>query len=547
MTLSRSDRQTTFAATSLILAHSIPVLRGLETHLNQMSHQIMPNDTSTSSSTNSLLHYSSYFKVAICKPCGFAIQPSAITQHLKSKHKVYRADREQILREIATWSLRQPVEVIYPHETIPAVPLIEVLDGFSCSYQGCDFLSVASKTMRRHSVVEHGIACPESGLQPVRLQTLFRGSCVRYFRVSVGNVQFANASRNASVSEDGSSSSQFTSPRLDRSLKFALLASDDALEPRQYEDSHCALMSHYLTQTCHTLRHSGPEAYYTQLLPLLSERCKYLKYGMFAITAMHLAVVHEQSSSHDTHDYKQMAAFYLMESLPAYRAAVDAVDHGNVEYIIAYSNCLMIARCGNLRLTYVKTLDNAPTEISSELRKHDAWEDLLSYVKITWANTQAARSGLQRADPDQKLAWVLPQHYPRPSGAQIYTEPLNRLRSSFETCAPDLPGTADILHHCFDVLSDSYVAGFVPAPGRAFDGILTWTSGISRDYIGLLERRHPHALALLAYFCVLYRPLQSYWWLTDHGKIMLKAIMDVSPGLHNLIEWPWQQLYMTCT
>jgi len=31
--------------------------------------------------------------------------------------------------------------------------------------------------------------------------------------------------------------------------------------------------------------------------------------------------------------------------------------------------------------------------------------------------------------------------------------------------------------------------------------------------------------------------------LADHGKITLKVIMDVSPGLDDLVVWPWQQLY----
>jgi len=508
-----------------------------------MDCQSTPNDTSASS--DGLLHHSSHFKVVICRPCGFAVQPNAIAQHLKAKHKVYRADREKTLREVAAWTLLQPTQVNYPNETIPAVPMIEVLDGFHCSQQECDFLCVASKNMQRHSIAVHGIACSESGLQPVHLQTLFRGSRVRYFRVSVGNTQSDTKTRDAShtIARSRSSSSQLAVPRLDHSLHSAVLTSDIPLEPTQIGDSHRALLSHYLTETCHTLRHSGPEAYYTQLLPQLSDQCKYLKWGIFAVAAMHLAVIDEQNSSHNTQKYKQMATLYLVESLPEYRAAVDAVDHSNLACIIAYSNCLMIARCANLRLTYGRTLDCPVVDSNNELRKHEAWEDLLSYVKITWGNTQAARSVLKRADPDQKLSWVLPQHYPRPPGAQIYTEALTRLSSSFETRAPNLPGTGEILQHSFDVLLDSYIAGFEPAPGRTFDGILTWTSGISREYIGLLERKQPHALALLAHFCVLFKPLQNYWWLADHGKITLKVIMDVSPGLDDLVVWPWQQLY----
>jgi len=504
-----------------------------------MEYQSTPTGSLTTS--NNLLHYSSHFKVVICEPCGFAIQPNAITQHLKAKHKVYRADRETTLREIAAWTLLQPAEVVYPRESMTAVPMIEVLDGFHCAHQGCEFLCVAAKTMRRHSVVVHGVACPESALLSVHLQTLFRGSQVRYFRVSSGNTQATTTPQNPchAPPTSRSLSSQIAFSHLDPSLQFVSPAIHDTLQLGQYEESARTLLSHYLTQTCYTLRHSGPVAYYTQLLPQLLDRCKYLKHGIFAVAAMHLAILHEQNNSYTTR-YYQMAALHLSESLPLYRAAVDAADQSNIEYIIAYSNCLMIARCANLRLTYGRTL-NSPPGSNSALRKAEAWEDLLSYVRITWGNTQAARSVLQHADRDQHLSWVLPQHYPRPLGIQVYTEPLTRLRSSFETCEK---GVEDILQHAFDVLLDSYVAGYDPDPARTFDGILTWTSGMSREYIGLLERRQSHALALLAHFSVLMKPLQSYWWLADHGKIMLKAIMDISPGPEDsLVVWPWQQLY----
>jgi hypothetical protein len=72
---------------------------------------IMPSNTPLPSQ---LLHYLLPHQVLICKECRYAIQPSAISRHLKELHRIYHSDRHEFMEYAQSLDLANPRDVILP-------------------------------------------------------------------------------------------------------------------------------------------------------------------------------------------------------------------------------------------------------------------------------------------------------------------------------------------------------------------------------------------------------------------------------------------------
>ena len=144
-----------------------------------------------------LLEYNSKYSLLICRQCQYAIQKNALESHLL-RHKIYRSDRQCLLTAIAQLHLLEPQNVTLPAPGLPPVDALPVLSGYRCTAAACQHLTVSSKRMKRHwsDIHRHGGSVPllASFARPVKLQTFFRGTQVRYFEVASLNVSLFNAS-----------------------------------------------------------------------------------------------------------------------------------------------------------------------------------------------------------------------------------------------------------------------------------------------------------------------------------------------------------------
>ena len=134
-----------------------------------------------------LLEYNSKYRLLICRECQYAIQKTALGSHLL-RHKIYRGDRQRLLSSIAQLDLLEPHHVPLPAPGSPPVDALPVLSGYRCAAAGCQHLTASSKRMKRHWSGVHGLSgsvTPSSSFaHPVKLQTFFRGTKIRYFEVA---------------------------------------------------------------------------------------------------------------------------------------------------------------------------------------------------------------------------------------------------------------------------------------------------------------------------------------------------------------------------
>ena len=132
-----------------------------------------------------LLEYDSRYGVLICRECQYAIQKSALGSHLL-RHKIYREKRRRLLSTIAELDLLEPHHVPLPPPASPPIDALPIISGYRCTLGECGNLCASFKRMRRHRCEVHGLREPlnSSFAYPVKLQTFFRGTKLRYFEVT---------------------------------------------------------------------------------------------------------------------------------------------------------------------------------------------------------------------------------------------------------------------------------------------------------------------------------------------------------------------------
>lgn len=135
-----------------------------------------------------LLQYLSRYKVVVCTSCQYAVQPSAISRHLKDIHHIIRSHRRPFMQYVSTLDLDEPEQVIQStngSQEFP-IPHLPVQEGLMCEYEGCSHLCASTKRMQSHWSAVHGRQGePILDWRSVPLQTFFKGNLLRYF-TSVG-------------------------------------------------------------------------------------------------------------------------------------------------------------------------------------------------------------------------------------------------------------------------------------------------------------------------------------------------------------------------
>jgi hypothetical protein len=76
-----------------------------------------------------------------------------------------------------------------------------------------------------------------------------------------------------------------------------------------------------------------------------------------------------------------------------------------------------------------------------------------------------------------------------------------------------------------------------------FRGFYTWIFEIDREYLKLLKDTDSEALCVLAFYTVLLKDLDKYWWMEGWAVHILQRIYTLLDGTYRLwIRWPIEQV-----
>ncbi|KAH6666064.1 hypothetical protein B0J14DRAFT_605216 [Halenospora varia] len=484
---------------------------------------------SATTARENLLHYLPQHKVLICKKCRYAIQPSAISRHLKDLHHIYRSERKQLLEYAKALPLADPREVILPSPYEPSIDLLPTESGLACSAEGCAHLCVTVKRMKSHWVTAHrDVVGNVLQWRPVTLQTFFRGNQLRYFVID---------STPLTKSEPCSSTeSSPSSPLLGTPL------------PEDWTPQDVALFKHFRTSTYHTLgRRSESRYLWGNTIVLISIEYEFLKHGILACSALHLAHLQPSSRRH----YHMVATMHQDLALPLFRFAIAQTTTENCNAILAFSQLLIV-------LCYASEATDEDL-LFVRGKKDSGLPDWLQIIRGSCAMFSAVWSVMEngilsniinegRVTHDEALP-IAPEN-------PIHDAQLRGLIHFPWLGNVAIPEGLPVLFVLEGERMQTYTSALI-ALSRAFvmaeaakekglfsiwTAVQIWPARISMDYLELLKKRDPGALVLLAHYCVLLEPLEEHWFMTGFRKRLLMRIwrqLDVE--LKKWIEWPMKE------
>ncbi|KAF2209452.1 hypothetical protein CERZMDRAFT_100246 [Cercospora zeae-maydis SCOH1-5] len=484
-----------------------------------------------------LKHYEGY-GVIICKPCAFAIQPSALASHLL-KHQIYRSERRRLMAQLAHLKLKDPADVVDPSPLSPPVPELQVYKGIRCMHDDCQHICASEKRMSQHWSDVHGERESKNVVtRPAWLQTFFRGNKIRYFEISgPGGNRAGSLSTMSSPSSNGPASASHNDMDASAVPAHARALDMDAL----------GYLLHYTEHTSRTLPRTESESthFWSFRIPQEALKHPFLMNGLLGLSAFHLSRLTQDHDPAQAAHHHQEFVRYQAASLTNFRELTRRPDVSNAVALIAYSRILSIQRCTRDVHDDYKT--NWPTQFMYLVR--GTVECLISLQPFLpdgcdFKFTLEDYEDLARLDDEdavtkdsKSIANIPPAMLQRldqlPEQVAMVSEPAHLWDiENAEACCKACTALIAAFARTYSVeqRSSSLAVGSSDkdAVRAIWGGFEAWTRTVSDRYIHLLEQSHAPALIVLAHFCVLVKRFEErYWYIEGMPARIIGLIEDM--------------------
>ncbi|KAL4899889.1 hypothetical protein BDW74DRAFT_105832 [Aspergillus multicolor] len=437
---------------------------------------------------NQFLEYDDRYGVLLCHECQYAIQKSALQSHLL-RHKIYRADRQQLLDFIAGLNLLEPDHVPLPPPESPPIKGLPVIAGYRCTAENCGNLCASLKRMKGHWRESHGLA-DESLTRPVKLQTFFRGTKIRYFEVTP-TAEDADDSRGNEEDDDEEMHDQEEAEEPSPPIAPSIPSLTVNLETLSY-------FHHFTSTTSLTLPSpqsplSSAQYWQARVVPQ-ALRLEWLMCGLLALAACHLVTSTADKTVEQQH--RTRAADFSSQFRIGWPKAIGSVAC-EIREAARQIECLL--RCAHWALAE----SASDQRIMPEPGVPEKLQDIITTIQDSLPPTEPP----EPETPVQALR-MLSWSSPAP-GSKIPAEIWNRLLNLPPYMAdtfrkPDSPQDVFALSSAGASLVEcSYTSFATDEVGSAWWGMASWLNTVPMHFRDFVARHDPAALVLVAHWAAL--------------------------------------------
>ena len=506
----------------------------------------MEKNSKSAQSFEDLLEYLEDYGVLVCKICRFAIQPSAISTHLK-RHQLYRDRRRRLLEHIGQLSLAEPSNVVLPLPNSEPISVLPVYNGYKCLVDGCGYNCASFKRIQSHESAVHGTpATINVNCARTCLQTFFQGTQIKYFQVrspdetSNGHVNGAMPARRQRAygygQENGLS-----------------LGMTNEASPGPTPSTICLedlkLMHHFTYATGPTLhRGSEPSDFWTRQIPMHASGCEYLMRNILSLAAAHLAFLEPGNK----YDWYEIGTRHHTEALSLFRTCLESpatLDGGTA---VAFARILFMYKCADYQiqiLTTEDTIECSVNALSEYLNLARGGCTMLSHAISNKLNDNGQGAAHQSFYPTERITFDPElESATLPGDIETYVSILESILSVPPEQAEliDLEG-AEAIRSAVSLLRTSFAIATLSqnAPSAAWDALDYWPGSLPSRYCTMLVEQHPAALVIFAYYCVLLHwCAHDTWFVHCHARFLLETISSLleNDSYIELISWPRQQV-----
>jgi Orsellinic acid/F9775 biosynthesis cluster protein D len=517
-----------------------------------------------------LLEYNSKYSLLICRECQYAIQKNALESHLL-RHKIYRGDRQRLLSSIAQLDLLEPHDVSLPPPGSPPVDALPILSGYRCMAGGCQHLTASSKRMKRHWSEIHGLGgsvpFSSSFARPVKLQTFFRGTKVRYFEVASPKAPLVNTDDDGN-DRDGYHEFQEESENANRATPSPPLHLPDPPGtahgpfPTDFNLETLTYFHHFITITSLTLPSTeysqSAKQHWQNRVVLRALRRHWLMCGLLAISALHLAALADDTMIKRIHREREAQFFSEFSAglgqttgcdLGFEAAEMEAEARETGEQIRCLLRCAqwalaeptfdyesmapsqLLSIMSNIRgcVVPVSTLRFSGIQNDGQERQEElSAQGLLQTRNSSHSGNPDTNSSSDKTpsvllDRLRALPFHIAEALGRPESGQDVFATLSAITTVVECC--------EISFACDEA-------------GAAWQGVARWLTSVSDHFNRMVLRHHPAALVVLAHWAaMLVKRAEQFdcWFLKGSAKmVVLQVTRQLSANgraVLGLVEW----------
>lgn len=468
-----------------------------------------------------LFYYCPAYKVMVCNACGYAVQPTALPRHLKEIHRMHHKERRVYLSYTSKFKLSPPEEILNPRNEDFPLPYLPLEQGWRCEAPRCDYLCVSTKRMELHWSAAHGCkGYHDRNWKSTPLQTFFRGKMLRYFTIQgERNPQDVHA-RETVLHWSG------------RHEAGILLNSPDTVVMRDkynLDPSDSLMLEHYFHSSYKSfVGNEQTEKIWLEVVPRLAYHNPFLLHGLLACTALHMAHL---EPTHRQAAYVIRACFHQESALPQFRYAIDHPTEGNCDAIMAFAYLLVV-------YSFATDLDNSSNPLliinDTGTGPRDGHLLLPQWLHLIRAGCLMLDSVWDRIESGPVKALAVAFEI----SLDLDNVPLPYLNHFLSLIPGDLSWpeqevltyrhAATQLARSFAYLEHERVKSNV----NTWVILGVWPVGLETDFIALLSERHPGALILLAYYCVILKHMEECWYF---GGRPAKLIVSIA----NMLDRRW--------
>ncbi|KAH8168969.1 hypothetical protein LIA77_11095 [Sarocladium implicatum] len=463
------------------------------------------------SSPSELLHYNEKYQVLICIKCEYAIQPSALSRHLKDIHQIYRGARRPYVDYARGLTLA--TRAVVPSIDDFPIPYLALYKGYRCEARGCDYLCLSAKRMEMHWPAAHnckGEAARDWSRVP--LQSFFRGTMLRYF----AGPRSLPPGHNMNLPKCG-----------ERFWKPSNISVQDALRVAyQLDELDALILEHYFSDShkCFLIN-SDAEHAWLSTVPQIALKYDFVLYGILAFAAQHMCVVKHKRQS-------EIAIRQLTHkdiAFPALRNTIDNTDAGSAEAILAFSHLLTIMSLGSeAGYPRVDKADHLMLVRSADAQDRLVVPQWLALLRSSCPILRPFADSLMRG----KLGAV---------AADLHRDPVGSWESHpcYQRFLSYIPHDGSWDDHTISVfrssaqalvmaamISDEEVAASVAGSPfeQGFSLLSKFSMRVKDDFFVLLSMNHPAALIIMGWYCALLKRVDHKWFLMGRVEQMYSDI-----------------------
>ncbi|KAJ5995330.1 hypothetical protein N7481_002307 [Penicillium waksmanii] len=256
---------------------------------------------------------------------------------------------------------------------------------------------------------------------------------------------------------------------------------------------------------------------------------------ILALSALHLAYEHpeernkylQQADNHFTFGVRTVTNFLSLEDL----------NEENCQKIYMSAALIVFIYFGRGPRPgeYLIFSDAGPAE----------WLVLMQGVKLTVRSYhQKVFSGILKPEPPEPLPEISPSIGLELHEHTVYTQAAQQLVEREVKDESVLQLYTSALNDLYDIMNQVHKRRSAQQSGVALmDLLIGWLYRLPEQFIRLLEEKEPRALVVLAYWAVMFRYMETAWFMKGWAEHVLSGVSTfLQPEYQPWIEWPLKKV-----